>query len=229
MILDKEKIIKTTIALYEVTKSFPEKEPLKYQIRETANRILCGIIGLAPEKSEQTRILSRIEAMLALFRVAEVQKWVNEKNFSVLERYYKEISQDLKRYFEELAQKQENEPPQVINLPPREKAFPWPQQRQKPAESRAKTKKESPKPKKNPVKFSFADNPQARQKQIVEMAKNQGEISLQQIQENFPQVTSRTIRRDMSALVKKDVLKRRRESKKDIYFTFKGKSESGQG
>ena len=42
--MDRDYLIKLTLAVYKVTKIFPSKEPLKFLIREKANQILADFI-----------------------------------------------------------------------------------------------------------------------------------------------------------------------------------------
>lgn len=215
--MDKEKTIKATVALYEITKVFPEKEPLKNQVRERANDVLISAIAFTFEKSQKNPIFWQIEQLLALFEVAKTQKWVNEKNFLVLEGYYKGLKKEL---IQELSQKQA---PKVINLPPREKIL-SPQESPKTEQSIfEKTKKWGIEQKSQDSQENSSGFPQERQAQIVEMIKKRKIVSLEQVQNSFPEITSRTIRRDMRLLMAKDILERKRESKKDVFFFLKNK------
>jgi hypothetical protein len=223
--MDKEKIIKITIALYRVTGLFPEREPLKFQIREKANQILSALIVFVPQKSQKTAIFRKIEQILALFRIAKSQKWADEKNFLVLERYYREIKQEIALKQLKISTEQLIEPLKVINLPPREKVLKTRESLKTQKFSKKEQKILKTKERQRPVENleGSPDSPQERQKKIIEMLKEKEVISLQEIQQAFPEITSRTIRRDVSALMRNNVLNRKRESKKDVLFTLKEK------
>lgn len=77
-------LLKLTLALYRVTDCFPEKEPLRYLIREAAARIYAaGLSGCAQSISQQD-----VELLNGYFALARAQNWVAEENFSVLEKEY---------------------------------------------------------------------------------------------------------------------------------------------
>jgi len=90
MALNKDDIIKLTLAVYQVTGLFPENEPLQHQIRQKANDILAGFINIGLT-SKREEILRQIQVILAYFSVAKQQNWVDSKNFLVLDREYKKI------------------------------------------------------------------------------------------------------------------------------------------
>ncbi len=67
----------------------------------------------------------------------------------------------------------------------------------------------------------------SRQQKILELMKaNQGKIDLEQIREQFSNVSARTLRRDMSLLAKKDLVSRIRKSKKDVIFILKNNADN---
>ena len=43
--MNKDYLIKVTLAVYKVTGMFPNREPLRYQIRQRANEILAELLG----------------------------------------------------------------------------------------------------------------------------------------------------------------------------------------
>ena len=91
MALNKDDIIKLTLAVYQVTGLFPENEPLRHQIRQKANDILADFISLNFLNFKKQEISKEVNIILAYFSVAEEQNWVDNRNFSVLRREYKKI------------------------------------------------------------------------------------------------------------------------------------------
>lgn len=82
--MNKDNLLKITMAVYRVTNLFPGKEPLKYDIRGAANRILaCGLAG--------EEISQELEMLKSYFAIAKEQNWVAEKNFGVLEQEYAKL------------------------------------------------------------------------------------------------------------------------------------------
>ena len=88
--MDRDYLIKITLAVYKVTDIFPKEEPLKFLIREKANQILVNL--LLKEKIEKIR--KNIEIINSYFEIAEKQNWVDELNFLVLKREYAKIKEE---------------------------------------------------------------------------------------------------------------------------------------
>jgi predicted DNA-binding transcriptional regulator len=66
----------------------------------------------------------------------------------------------------------------------------------------------------------------SRQQEILEMIKeNQGKIDLEQLREEFTNISTRTLRRDMNSLVDKGLVKRVRKGKKDIDYILKNNAD----
>jgi len=94
-----QKIIKITNAVYRVTNLFPEKEPLRNQIREKAGEIVLEISQLKTSdkvKEMCYNIDMEIEGIIALFNIAEKQAWVSQINLEVLKKAYSGLKESLK-------------------------------------------------------------------------------------------------------------------------------------
>jgi len=89
--MDRNYLIKLTLAIYKVTKVFPNKEPLKFLIREKADQILADFIL----KSKVKNIQENIDIINGYFEIAKKQNWVDELNFLVLKREYNEVTEEL--------------------------------------------------------------------------------------------------------------------------------------
>lgn len=89
--MDRDYLIKLTLAVYKVTNVFPHKEPLKFLIREKANQILADFIL----KNKVKNIQKNIDVINSYFEIAEKQNWVDQLNFLVLKREYNEIIEEL--------------------------------------------------------------------------------------------------------------------------------------
>ncbi len=194
-ISNKDDIIKLTLVVYQITDFFPKNEPLRGQIRQKANALLADFICLNPQEKEKLRIEREIEALLAYFSVAEEQNWLNRKNFAILIREYKKMRDDIK------------------NIP------------SKTGLRTSKTSSEIEKLKSSmekPLKITRASlTPAARQKKIVQLSKNKGEVSLSELRQLFSQVCPRTLRRDLRTLVGRGILEKERQGKENILFSLK--------
>ena len=63
-------------------------------------------------------------------------------------------------------------------------------------------------------------NPSIRQQKIIEITKNRGEVRLSELRGVFSDITPRTLRRDLRALVEKGLIKRIRAGKEDVLFVL---------
>lgn len=83
-----EHFLKLTLAVYRVTELFPDDDELKQKIRNLAEEILVGLLAL--QKPRQS-ILPAIAGIFDCFKRAEEEKWVDARNFLVLQREYDKI------------------------------------------------------------------------------------------------------------------------------------------
>src|SRR3989344_5854444 len=81
-----EHLLKLSLAVYRVTELFPETEPLRFQIRESANNILADLLLNCDEKCSR-----HIMEIVGLFDLAEEKNWVDSRNFLVLKREYNKV------------------------------------------------------------------------------------------------------------------------------------------
>ena len=108
--MENQHSIKLARAVYRVTNLFPENEPLKRKIRETADEILANFATLQKSsdfdlgnerdvsRGNQCRnhIFRKIDILTDYyFNLAREQQWVNPVNFSVLEREYNKMKADV--------------------------------------------------------------------------------------------------------------------------------------
>ena len=125
--MDKDYFIKLTFAVYRVTELFPDDEPLKFEIRKSADRILAdlilsstenSVINLAKKNSFALQVVEEIEGLMRYFFKSEEKKLAKPVNFLILEREYGKVK--------ELFAKKENEKKKknlydVSSLSPRKK------------------------------------------------------------------------------------------------------------
>lgn len=78
------------MAVYRVTELFPANEPLKSQIRESANKVLADLLC----NENGSRYIEELRELLGL---AESRNWVNSRNFSVLEAEYGKVAEKFKQ------------------------------------------------------------------------------------------------------------------------------------
>ena len=106
--MDRDFLIKLCLAVYRVTDVFPEKEPLRFLIREKANQILADLVYKEQKKGAKEQVLGNIEVLKGYFEVAKSQKWLREENFLVLVREYDKIGKEISE-----KPKAKKDPPQL--------------------------------------------------------------------------------------------------------------------
>ncbi|MCK4781617.1 DeoR family transcriptional regulator [Candidatus Parcubacteria bacterium] len=184
--MDREYIIKLTLALYRVTELFPEKEPLKDKLRERALKILGDLAPyyfssdssiLDSRKSEIDKTAKDIEALEDLLEIAQSQNWVDFRNFLVLNQEYVNIRKGL------IYASLDANSTGII------------QEKDKLIEKKSK---ELPKK----AKIS------PRQEKILEFLKKQEKAQVWELQKFFPEKTKRTLRRDLENLLSQGLIER---------------------
>ena len=200
--MEKNYLIKLTVALYRVTDLFPEKEPLKYQIREKANKILEGFLSVNPKINppKKEEIFSNLETLFGYFEIAKAQNWVNEKNIEILKTEYQKLQKLVKVTPQ---QKLSEQRPRTISR----------------VSSRTSIEKEESSPK----KFEGGQeklSPKERKAKILQLLNYKKSITLSEIKNIFFQVSQRTLRRDMESLIKEGIVKRKRLGQKDVLYTL---------
>lgn len=183
--MKKEDFIELTHNLYDLTRLFPNKEPLRYKIRRKGDEILAGLIlfianpgpSLKEKKEIKKDILKEIEILLDFFEVAKPQDWVSPDDISGMQEEYEKIRKAVRTVEISGAKKE------------------------KPAKE---NKNENPGQKKKEISLSD------RQKKILETFKkgDKDKFQLSDFKEMFSEVSKRTIIRDLNKLAKKNLIKR---------------------
>ena len=169
--MDKEYLFKITNGVYQVTELFPKQDPLKFKIREKALDILTDLLLASPNpgvkslKDVAHAVNENIETINGLIDLAEIQDWVDPKNFLVLRREYDKLREYVKS---------------------------------SPAEK-------EPLPSPSPIK---KEKLSSRQKKIVDIIKENGEIQTGEILSSFEGMSKRTLRRDLEKLAQDNCVKR---------------------
>lgn len=96
--ITEERITKLTSAVYKITDLFPEKEPLRFVVRRESLDVLSSYIVLVSKSAFEQREKSARKAIASLrslinyFDLAELQNWINPRNFSILKKEYSNLS-----------------------------------------------------------------------------------------------------------------------------------------
>ena len=187
--MEKKDLIELTLKLYKITLLFPKKEPLRYKIRETADKILEEfVLGKEIERD--------LELMDSYLEIAKWQNWVSFFDVLNLKNEYDKIKDSFPKQEE-----MEFEP--II-----EPAS---------AESFGVAREEEEEDEIESVEVEDLKDLSDRKKKILEILKEKEMVQVWEINEILPDVSKRTLRRDFEQLVKDGYVQRVGETNKTFY------------
>lgn len=223
--MNKRYFVELTNKLYRLTFFFPEKEPLRYRIRDLGDEILADVVlileGEIRERRESSfRVEKNIEIIETLLDLAKSQNWIERENVEKIQNYYALIKTEVKEFNETLKREVKrgemlfpgksgltdedisligDEAVEKLRLRDNrdniEEVF------SKEEVKAEKVVMESKKAKKE-VKLN------KRQEKIIELIKKKKKMQVKDIQEFLPEITKRTLRRDLSTLTDEKIIQR---------------------
>lgn len=187
--MDKEAVKKLTLGLYKVTELFPEKEPVKFYLREKAVKILGDaslFFSKNPVKLNDKQrneladdILKNINLLQVYFEVAKFQGWSDQRNFLILDKEYQKIKEEIENLIKPINTNQAGE--------------------------------------KEDKEVVFDNFRNERTKKIMDFLKTKDKAQVWEFKEIFPEVTKRTLRRDFEYLLANNLVEREGEGKYTFY------------
>ena len=179
------KMQKLSSALYLVTDFLSDHDPLKWKLRELS---LEALINSAQDNKLFNRAIDVIGKMLPLFEVALANPGVSHMNFSILKQEYEQARNEMLKLGSSLpfASGELNGHEQVPQAPR--------------AHALNSVNNKEPKESKG------VSNP--RRETILKYIKNHGWSSIKDIAGILPEVSSKTVQRELADLVQNGVLKR---------------------
>lgn len=185
--MERKEVIELTIKLYKLTLLFPKKEPLRYRMREVADRILEGSITCevsnSPKKDEFLiieEIKKDLEIIDAYFEIVKWQNWLSYFDILSIKDQYVKMKDGL--------------PQREIRLP-----------------------LNLPKPKEIEKLVSPQDELGERKEKILDVLKKKEMVQVWEINKILPDVSKRTLRRDFEQLLKQGLVERVGEGNKTFY------------
>lgn len=190
---DKTFLIQLTNSLYKTTLLFPKKEPLRYKMRELADEILA-------DPSEK-----KLEILDSFFEVAKVQNWVRVNDLLAIQKEYDRLKSSLK----------EGESEAVFTDNKLEEGkFVFDEVRSACGEVKEEVLAV------NNDGHKRSNGLAERQEMIINFLKTQGRAQVWQISQIFPQVSKRTIRRDVEYMFAQGIIDRIGE-KNDTFYQLR--------
>ena len=228
--MNPDNLINLTKALYRVTDSLPDNEPLKYSLRAKSIKILSGFIGIFLENSayqdnlkrekEISSLIKDIRIVRIYFEVAERQSWVRPENFLVLGKEYLKMENKIKESLGKdnrktiiKEEKKEKENIQLSDLlAEKESSLTG---KNKKNEEKIEVRAESGE------EINKAKN--ERQKKILEILRKKESIQVKDLKKLFPSISKRTIRRDFVYLLQEGIVYREGKKNETVYKINSGR------
>ncbi len=229
-IMNPDNLINLTKALYRVTDSLPDNEPLKYSLRAKSIKILSEFIGIFLENSayqdslkrekEISSLIKDIRIVRIYFEVAERQSWVRPENFLVLGKEYLKMENKIKESLGKdnrktiiKEEKKEKENIQLSDLlAEKESSLTG---KNKKNEEKIEVRAESGE------EINKAKN--ERQKKILEILRKKESIQVKDLKKLFPSISKRTIRRDFVYLLQEGIVYREGKKNETVYKINSGR------
>jgi len=196
--------IHLTLAVHRVADILSQTEPLAFQLKDSANRLLVSLLLLAeknpvtPEQKLQVapRAIREAGILISYLSYAKRTTKVNPGNFIILEREYEKVGSFVRRFHEELTQTQPQRQ-EWVSVP-------------KPAMA--------PRPALQPLaKRQVEHSISSRQERILALMRQKDQVQVWELQKVFPEVTKRTLRRDMDDLLQRKLVVRQGEWNQVFY------------
>lgn len=204
--------LRLTTALYRVTDLLAHEEPLRRGLREKAGEIFASVVVCGAEGSaggDTDRVWTATEILLGYLAIARTLGSVNPVNFMVLEREYRGLltalpprgSRQAVSAEQPVKQDAAGAPHQIASMIKKETghgAVPGPAQ-------------------KNPLAYEIGADIDGRKKAIIERLSDKGQARISDFYATFPDISSKTIQRELKDLVERNILKKEGDRKTTVY------------
>ena len=236
--MDKKTLVELTNKVYRLSVLFPKKEPLRYKIREAADDILANYISwevfndsnsgfIKVSKIEEKKdivfaLKEDLEIIKSYFNVAKWQNWVSYFDILEIEEKYDSIYTNINSESEK-PKIAEEEIILIPDLPKISEVLPSEVQQisdvlpievtSSNIEERIQENTDILFNSENKKKSSFDD----RKEKIIEILGQKEKVQVWEVNEFFPDISKRTIRRDFVELLKQGLIERIGERSETFY------------
>ncbi|MCX6760093.1 MAG: DeoR family transcriptional regulator [Candidatus Nealsonbacteria bacterium] len=225
--MDKKGLIELTNKVYRLSILFPKKEPLRYKIREAADDILANYISwevfndsnsgfIKVSKIEEKKDLAfalkeDLEILKSYFNVAKWQNWVSYFDILEVEEKYDSIYINIDNETEKPKRAEE----EIVLIPdlPRISEILAAETSDQNIEEKNQESIDILHNLDQKKKSSFDD----RKEKIIEILGQKEKVQVWQVNEVFPDISKRTIRRDFVELLKQGLIERIGERSETFY------------
>lgn len=191
--LMEEKFLKITNAVYGILAFFPESDPLKNRAKEKVLAIMENLTLFSSRQisidSLKYSLFEDIAILLNYLKIGESQGWINSVNYLIISNGYEKIKKEI-GLPSGIGQKM----PESLQTA-QESIY----SRQEPAST------------KEDIDFSV------RQNKIIKFLEEKGKAQVMDLKAVLPDITKRTIRRDIDDLLEKGIITRQGEFNQVFY------------
>ncbi len=198
-----ERFIKISSVAYKILEYFPEQDPIKNKAKEKVLDIMeklslvlgtDGWVSLQKDKDSNQLIID-IDVFLSYLEIAKTQRWLDQMNYLIISKEYIELKKEILQK-PNLRNSISIDSSQITN-------------------HKLQT---NPEIQRSEVQNNKNDKELTeRQKKIIEILKNNQEAQVSDIIRFLPNITKRTIRRDLDGLLSSGVVVRVGEWNKIFY------------
>jgi DNA-binding transcriptional ArsR family regulator len=194
--MNQDFFIALTLATHRVLELFPAEQHVKLRLSESANRALADLILITqknPVTDEQRRLvvprcLRELEYLQDLLTESQNENWIRPENFLVLRKQYRKLAREL----------------EDLDLVLQETKNGREADRQEPKREKTESVR---------VNGSLSQ----RQTKILEILRTRQKAQVRELQRVLPEVTKRTLRRDLDDLLKSGLVERQGEWNSVVY------------
>lgn len=209
--------VRLAFAVHRVADALPQEEQIAEEIREAASTILADLIvfvdkevvKIEKKRDILLRLKKQIELLVGYLDRAKEEDWVNPENFSLLKEEYGNI-QEFLEIFEGISFSEEKIvlDSEVEDRGSREQGKESPKESIRGSDNEAEVPLPvSTIPSKVPDKSVLTQ----RQKRIIDFLRTKQDAQVWELQKILPEVTKRTLRRDLDELLQKNLVERKGE------------------
>ena len=193
-IMNADFFVRLTLATHKVVSILPREDPLRVQVQDSANKLLVSLIllGQEQERSVIAKAVREIGELIACLNYAKRTVKINPENFIMLQREYNKVGEFLRKLHEKA----------TVNQPVKQEPIVSNVSKQNANTATINTKSNTSIDK---GELSF------RQTRILELMRNKPKVQVWELQKVLPEVTKRTLRRDLDDLLQRSFIIRQGE------------------
>lgn len=220
----KDKIKKLTEAVYRVSDLYPDQEPLKWSLRDSAVHIYINLYRFldfngARNSKALEEIIGSLSGIIHTLDLASLGGFISDVNFDILKREYSRLKDIMEGEGNAIiSEKKLLISPDLSDSNKDSGSKGQISKGHKRQNSKGHTSV-GPSPQRPSVALAGKQN--KRQEVIINFLKNHGKKTINEISQNFQDISNKSIQRDVISLVERGILSAEGERRWRVYFLTK--------